>query len=61
MSDSAAARIEREVASWPGVSVEPHRFGGKEFRGWVSRRIDGDADVAAVVALFRLNYERAWK
>jgi hypothetical protein len=103
MSDSAAARIEREVASWPGVSVEPHRFGGKEFRvgrrelghlhgsrladlpfpvrvreelvragkaqphhilpgsGWVSRSIVGDADVAAVVALFRLNYERAWK
>jgi luciferase-like monooxygenase len=32
MSDSPAARIEREVASWPGVSVEPHRFGGVEFR-----------------------------
>jgi hypothetical protein len=25
-------RIEREVASWGGVSVAPHRFGGVEFR-----------------------------
>jgi hypothetical protein len=25
-------RIEREVASWEGVSVHPHRFGGIEFR-----------------------------
>jgi len=24
--------IEREVASWEGVSVHPHRFGGVEFR-----------------------------
>jgi hypothetical protein len=24
--------IEREVASWDGVSVHPHRFGGVEFR-----------------------------
>ena len=36
MSDSPATKIEREVASWPGVSVEPHRFGGVEFR--VGRR-----------------------
>jgi hypothetical protein len=28
--------IEREVASWPGVTVAPHRFGGIEFR--VGRR-----------------------
>ncbi|MBI3492337.1 MAG: DUF5519 family protein [Acidobacteria bacterium] len=28
--------IEREIASWPGVSVGPHRFGGIEFR--VGRR-----------------------
>ena len=27
-----AARIRAEVASWPGVTVEPHRFGGIEFR-----------------------------
>lgn len=26
------ARIEREVGSWEGVSVHPHRFGGVEFR-----------------------------
>jgi hypothetical protein len=25
-------RIEGEVGSWPGVSVHPHRFGGREFR-----------------------------
>lgn len=24
--------IEREVSSWPQVSVHPHRFGGREFR-----------------------------
>jgi hypothetical protein len=24
--------IEREVASWEGVSAHPHRFGGTEFR-----------------------------
>ena len=34
--ESIAERIEREVASWPDVSVEPHRFGGCEFR--VGRR-----------------------
>jgi hypothetical protein len=28
----ASHRIEREVGSWDGVSVEPHRFGGLEFR-----------------------------
>jgi len=27
--------------------------------GWASRRIDGDEDVADVIALIRLNYERA--
>jgi hypothetical protein len=26
------ARIEQEVASWDGVTVHPHRFGGVEFR-----------------------------
>ena len=25
-------RIAREVASWPGVTPAPHRFGGTEFR-----------------------------
>jgi hypothetical protein len=24
-------KLESEVASWPGVSVHPHRFGGREF------------------------------
>lgn len=27
-----AERIEAEVASWPRVSVAPHRYGGVEFR-----------------------------
>jgi len=102
MADSIANRIERELASWPGVSVEPHRFGGAEFRvgrrelghlhgsrladlpfplkireqlvsagkaqrhhvlpdsGWVSFWIHGEQDVEAVIALFRLNYDRPW-
>jgi hypothetical protein len=102
MAPSIAARIEREVASWPDVTVAPHRFGGREFRvgrrelghlhgdrladlpfpvrvreqlvregkaephhilpesGWVSRRIRGEEDVAAVIALFRMNYDRSW-
>jgi hypothetical protein len=34
--NSWSEEIEREVASWPGVTVEPHRFGGIEFR--VGRR-----------------------
>jgi len=25
-------RLEQEISSWPGVSVRPHRFGGREFR-----------------------------
>jgi len=41
----AAKTIEAEVVSWDGVSVVPHRFGGREFR--VGRRelghIHGDA------------------
>jgi hypothetical protein len=36
MAESVGSLIEREVASWPGVSVRPHRFGGVEFR--VGRR-----------------------
>jgi Family of unknown function (DUF5519) len=39
MSDEqfgAAERITATVASWPGVEVGPHRFGGVEFR--VGRR-----------------------
>jgi hypothetical protein len=30
--ESIASRNTREVASWPGVTVAPHRFGGVEFR-----------------------------
>jgi hypothetical protein len=30
--EDIGARIEREVASWEGVTVHPHRFGGVEFR-----------------------------
>ena len=99
--EDIAGRIEREVASWEGVTTHAHRFGGREFRvgrrelghlhgarwadlrfhrgvrdmlvetgraqphhvlpdsGWVSRQIRSDEDVAAVVELFRLSYERA--
>ena len=102
MSQAIAERIEREIASWPNVTVAPHRFGGREFRvgrrelghlhgdrladlpfpvrvreqlvregkaephhvlpqsGWVSRPIRGENDVDAVIALFRMNYDRAW-
>ena len=101
-ASTIAEQIEREVSSWPGVMIEPHRFGGIEFKvgrreighlhgnrladlpfpirvrealvregraerhhvlpesGWVSRRIRGDEDVAEVIALFRLSYERPW-
>jgi hypothetical protein len=30
--EDIGARIEREVGSWDGVTVHPHRFGGVEFR-----------------------------
>jgi len=30
--EDIAGRIEREVASWDGVTAHPHRFGGVEFR-----------------------------
>jgi hypothetical protein len=103
VGDAIEARIGREIASWPEVTVASHRFGGIEFRrgrrelghlhgsdladlpfpvrvreqlvsegraephhimresGWVSRRIRSEEDVAAVVELFRLNYERPWR
>jgi hypothetical protein len=99
--EDIAGRIEREVASWEGVTVHPHRFGGVEFRlgrrelghlhgsrwadlpfqrgirdmlvetgraqphhvlpdtGWVSKQIASEEDVAEVIELFRLSYERA--
>jgi hypothetical protein len=55
MAGSRAARIEREVGSWEGVTVAPHRFGGVEFR--VGRRelghVHGDrlADLPFPVAI----------
>jgi hypothetical protein len=99
--EDIAGRIEREVASWDGVTMHAHRFGGREFRvgkrelghlhgerwadlrfhktlrdmlvetgraqphhvlpntGWVSKQIRGEDDVAEVIELFRLSYERA--
>jgi hypothetical protein len=29
---SIAQMIERELLSWPGVTAQPHRFGGVEFQ-----------------------------
>ena len=102
MADEIHDAIVRAVTSWPGVTTQPHRFGGVEFRlgrrelghlhgsrlvdlpfpllvrddlvaagraephhiypdsGWVSCPIRGASDVARVVALFRLNYDRPW-
>jgi hypothetical protein len=99
--EDIAGRIEREVASWDGVTAHEHRFGGVEFRlgrreighlhgarwadlpfhrtirdmlvetgraqphhvlphtGWVSKHIRDLDDVAEVIELFRLSYERA--
>ena len=25
-------KLEDEISTWPGISVHPHRFGGREFR-----------------------------
>jgi Family of unknown function (DUF5519) len=102
MDDPITAQIREEVAAWDGVTVEPHRFGGIEFRvgrrelghlhgnyladlpfpvrirerlvaegraqphhilpdsGWISYSIRDASDASAVVALFRLNFERPW-
>jgi hypothetical protein len=38
--------------------AEPHHI--MPDSGWVSRRIHGEEDAAAVVELFRLNYDRPW-
>ncbi len=99
--EGAGERIRVAVAAWPGVTTEPHRFGGVEFligkrelghlhgdrladlpfprrirdeliaegrveehhvlpdSGWATRRIESDGDVDDVIALFRLQYERA--
>ena len=36
MGEDIARQIKQAVASWPGVTVEPHRIGGVRFR--VGRR-----------------------
>ena len=94
-------KVQNEILKWPGVTAEPHRFGGIEFRlnkremghihgsrladlpfpmkirnelvnsgrasphhvmphsGWVSYWIEkGEADIEAIVGLFRLRYEQ---
>ena len=93
-------KVKSELMSWPGVTLQPHRFGGIEFRtngremghmhggrfadlpfpmtirnelindgraqshhvlpnsGWVTFLINEEADVASVVKLFRMQYER---
>ena len=103
MPQSIQQEIVREVSGWPDVTVQPHRFGGLEFRlgrrelghlhgsrladlpfpvhvrerlvaageaerhhilpesGWVSFHIHDASDIARVVALFRLNYDRPWR
>ena len=57
MARSFGARIQKEVGSWDGVTVSPHRFGGVEFR--VGRRelghVHGDrlADLPFPIAIRR--------
>ena len=57
MARSFGARIAREVGSWNGVAVAPHRFGGVEFT--VGRRelghVHGDrlADLPFPIAIRR--------
>ncbi|HEX4214947.1 MAG TPA: luciferase family protein [Candidatus Dormibacteraeota bacterium] len=47
-------RIRDELIA--GHRAEPHHV--LPGSGWVTRRIQGEADVAGVIELFRLNYER---
>jgi hypothetical protein len=73
MDDPITTQITREVAGWEGVTPFPVRVRERlvaEHRalphhilpdsGWVSVAIQDASDVAAVIALFRLNYERPW-
>ena len=92
--------IDAELRTWPGVVVQPHRFGGREYfygrkelghvhgdrladlpfprrlhdsliaegraephhvlpdTGWVSHWIGSAEEAEAVIALFRINYDR---
>lgn len=96
----AGELINAELRTWPGVTVQAHRFGGLEYlygrkelghvhgdrladlpfprrlrdaliaegraeahhvlpeTGWVSRWINSPDEADAVIALFRINYER---
>ena len=47
-------RNELVAAGW----AEPHHIYPES--GWVSRFISDDSDVADVIELFRLNYNRPW-
>ena len=40
--DPIVEKIKREVASWDGVCVSPHRYGGIEFRvhRWIALSVD---------------------
>lgn len=100
ITNKISETIERELLSWPDVTVGSHRFGGREFRvgkreighlhgsdvadlpfpralrdelvsrgqvsphhhlpdtGWVSFYIRDEKDIPALLALFRLSYER---
>jgi hypothetical protein len=49
-------RVRAELVA--AGKAEPHHVLPQS--GWVSRRIQGAADIAAVVALFRLSYDRPW-
>jgi hypothetical protein len=49
-------RIRNELVA--GGRAEPHHIQPES--GWVSVSIRGERDVAAVIDLFRLNYERPW-
>ncbi|MFL6495842.1 MAG: luciferase family protein [Nitrososphaera sp.] len=93
-------KIKTELMSWHGVTLQPHRFGGLEFRfngremghmhsgkfadlpfpmsirnelvkdrralphhvlpnsGWVTFRINEEADTTSLINLFRMQYER---
>ena len=96
----AGELIQEAVGAWPGVTAQPHRFGGIEYRygkkemghvhgdrladlpvprrlhdeliaagraephhvlpetGWISVWIRGPEDVAGVIEIFRLQYDR---
>jgi hypothetical protein len=93
-------KVKPELMGWPGVTLQPHRFGGTEFRingremghihggrfadlpfpmsirnelvkdgralphhvlpnsGWVTFLINEEADIASLINLFRMQYER---